>query len=93
MAMRISYWDNNETPSVLNEKIFFQSTLIEHQVFDQATIEDAKYLFFSLPSVIIVKGYALGFMHDSVKSMITQYIDQNKQELRNKANLKIQFRM
>ncbi len=32
-----------------------------------ATLEDARYFFFSLPSIIIVKGYAHGFMHQPVQ--------------------------
>lgn len=56
MAMRQSYWNDNHSDAVLIEKQFFQKILIENGIFENASLDDAKYLFFSLPSVIIVKG-------------------------------------
>lgn len=93
MAMRLSYWNDNTSPQVESEKQFFQNILNEHGIFQSASLEDAKYFFFSLPSIIIVKGYALGFSNHSVKNMINEYIRQNKKSLSERVNLKIQYRM
>ncbi len=49
--------------------------------------------FLILPSVIIVKGYAHGFLHDSVKLMILKFIQDNKAQLMKKAETKVQYRM
>ena len=93
MAMRQSYWNDNHSDAVLIEKQFFQQILIENGIFENASMDDAKYLFFNLPSIIIVKGYAHGFLHESVQSLILKYIDENKQMLQQKSTLKIKFRM
>lgn len=93
MAMRIRYWDDHETDSVQLEKQFLQQILIEHGVFTTPSIEDVRYFFFSLPSIIIVKGYALGFSNTDIKNMISQYIHENKSSLMKHENLKIQYRM
>nr|WP_315279272.1 hypothetical protein [uncultured Acinetobacter sp.] len=93
MAMRQSYWNDNHSDVVLIEKQFFQKILIENGIFENASSDDAKYLFFSLPSVIIVKGYAHGFLHDSVKLMILQFIQDNKAQLMKKTETKVQYRM
>lgn len=61
MAMRQSYWNDNHSDAVLIEKQFFQKILIENGIFENASLDDAKYLFFSLPSVIIVKGMRMVF--------------------------------
>lgn len=91
--MRQNYWNDVLSPTVVSEKHYFQQTLTEHGVFESASIEDAKYFFFSLPSIIIVKGYALGFMDSAVKIMIAKYIHDNKQTLMHRQEIKIQFRM
>ncbi|MDM1244015.1 hypothetical protein [Acinetobacter indicus] len=93
LAMRQNYWNDNDSPRVLQEKQFLQQVLVEHDIFQDATLDDAKYLFFNLPSIIIVKGYAHGFLHESVQSLILKYIDENKQMLQQKSTLKIKFRM
>ncbi|MDK1683220.1 hypothetical protein [Acinetobacter terrestris] len=93
MAMRQNYWNDTDSAQVANEKQFFQQTLIEHQIYTTPSEDDAKYLFFSLPSIIIVKGYALGFKHDSVQAMIFKHIQDNKTVLQQKSDIKIQFRM
>lgn len=93
MAMRQNYWNDTDSAQVANEKQFFQRTLIEHQIYTAPSEDDAKYLFFSLPSIIIVKGYALGFKHDSVQAMIFKHIQDNRSILKQKSNIKIQFRM
>ncbi|WP_448762033.1 hypothetical protein [Acinetobacter tandoii] len=92
MAMRQNYW-SNESPDILSEKLFLMQQLSEHQVFNNPTLDDAKYLFFSLPSIVIVKGYAHGFTHISVQNMITTYIQNHKVQLSNKEALKIKFHM
>lgn len=93
MAMRQNYWNDKLSSQVQQEKVFLQTTLMQQGVFSSATLEDAKYLFFSLPSIIIVKGYALGFMHETVQNLIYQHIQTNKQQLQQRSELKIQFQM
>ncbi len=93
MAMRESYWNDQTSQHVAEEKLVLQQTLQALGVFDQPSEEDAKYVFFSLPSIIIVKGYALGFAHDRVQQLITQHIQTNKQQLQQKTTLKIQYHM
>ena len=93
MAMRQNYWNDTDSAQVANEKQFFQQTLIEHQIYTTPSEDDAKYLFFSLPSIIIVKGYALGFKLDSVQAMIFKHIQDNRSILKQKSDIKIQFRM
>lgn len=93
MAIRENYWKDEHSHHVQTEKHFFCNVLEEHGIFHEATLEDAKYFFFALPSIIIVKGYALGFMHDQVKQMIFKYIAQNKTYLQQRSQLKIQYRM
>ena len=93
MAMRQNYWNDTASVQVESEKQFFQQTLIEQHIYTAPSEDDAKYLFFSLPSIIIVKGYALGFKHDSVQAMIFKHIQDNKTVLKQKSDIKIQFRM
>lgn len=93
MAMRQNYWNDSNSTQVDMEKRFFQQLLIENDVFEQATINDARYFFFGLPSIIIVKGYALGFINESVKQMLDLHIRQNKQLLSSRIELKIQYQM
>ncbi|RYL26629.1 hypothetical protein [Acinetobacter piscicola] len=93
MAMRVRYWEDSETDTVKIEKQFLKQMLIEHGVFQAPTLEDVKYFFFSLPSIIIVKGYALGFTNGDIKNMISQYIQENKNSLMQHETLKIQYRM
>lgn len=90
-AMRQRYWEDQSTASIQQEKHFLQQLLDQHGVFKSPTEEDAQYLFFLLPSAVILRGYALGFMHEVVKAMILRYVDANKLELSQRKNLKIQF--
>lgn len=92
MAMRQNFWNDHST-QVLQEKLYLQNILIEQGVFQDATLDDAKYLFFHLPSIIIVKGYALGFKHEVVKNLIHQHIQTNLQQLQQRSSLKIQYQM
>ncbi|OTG63532.1 hypothetical protein B9T25_13635 [Acinetobacter sp. ANC 4470] len=93
MAMRQNYWNDTLSTQVLHEKKFFQEILIQHGIYTTTTEDDAKYLFFSLPSIIIVKGYSLGFQHDAVQAMIFQHIQDNETMLKQKSDIKIQFNM
>ncbi len=93
MAMRENYWNDEQSQHVQIEKQFLQQTLIQQGVFQTPTPEDVKYFFFALPSIVIVKGYALGFQHAQVKSMIEKFIQQNKNRLAQRELLKVQFRM
>ncbi len=93
MAMRQNYWDDCSSQQVQIEKQFFKQTLDEKGIFQSSTIEDAKYFFFSLPSIIIVKGYSLGFLDHTVQSMIMQFIQNNKERLMNRAIVKIQYQI
>lgn len=93
MAMRENYWNSDDSIKVSQEKSALQQTLQELGIFEQASIDDAKYVFFGLPSIIIVKGYALGFMHDQVQQLIIQHIQTNRQQLQQRSPLKIQYQM
>ncbi|AOA58095.1 hypothetical protein [Acinetobacter larvae] len=92
-AIRQRYWHDETNPDVLIEKNFLQQLLREQSIFAAPSLEDAKYLFFALPSIIIVKGYALGFLHDTVKNMIINYIQDHKQQLMLRQSLKVQYRL
>ena len=92
MAMRHRYWDES-SDHVQNEKQFLQQTLIEQGIFSQATLEDVKYFFYTLPSIVIVKAHALGFMHETVQQMLLQHIQANRLDLMQKTELKIRFKM
>lgn len=93
MAMRQNYWDDESSPTVQEEKIFLRNTLIEEGIFKNATLDDTKYFFFTLPSIIIVKAHALGFHHNHVKRMLIAHIHTNRAALMRKSTLKIQFRI
>ncbi|MBJ9985099.1 hypothetical protein IAE19_06530 [Acinetobacter sp. S40] len=92
LAMRENYWNDIDSSHVIAEKQFFCNTLNEYGIFENATLEDAKYFFFTLPSIIIVKGYALGFMHKTVQTMIDQHILSHVEQLKTRQLFKIQFR-
>ncbi|ENX47986.1 MAG TPA: hypothetical protein DIT34_13925 [Acinetobacter ursingii] len=92
-AMRENYWNDVDSGHVKAEKQYFCDALNSHGVFEDASLEDAKYFFFTLPSIIIVKGYALGFMHRSVQAMIDQHILSHVNQLKMRESLKIKFRM
>ncbi len=92
-AIRQNYWQDEQSDKVQTEKQYFQQLLIAHGIFQSATLEDARYLFFTLPSIIIVKGYALGFMSNLVTAMLTDYIVTHKAELSQRKVLKIKYRL
>ncbi len=58
--MRHRFWDES-SDHVLNEKQFLQQTLIEQGIFNNATFDDVKYFFYTLPSIVIVK--AVSYTH------------------------------
>jgi hypothetical protein len=91
MAMRHRYWDDCTSAIVQQEKLFFQRILVEEGIFPEANLDDARYLFFSLPSHIILKGYAQGFQTMLTHQLICQYIQTHQQQLKQRAQLKIQF--
>lgn len=91
--MRHNYWDDESSPTVQEEKIFLRNTLIEEGIFKNATLDDTKYFFFTLPSIIIVKAHALGFHHSHVKRMLIKHIHTNRAALMRKSALKIQFKI
>jgi len=93
MAMRQRYWEDTQSTNISAEKTFFQQILIETQVFPSANLDDAKQLFFSLPSIILIKGYAKGFTNDTVQSLIRQHIDTNRSALQQKLEVKIKFKL
>lgn len=93
MAMRQNYWDDTHTPRVHEEKVFFQRLLNDLGIFENASLEDAKSLFFSLPSIILIKGYAKGFTEPSIQQLITQHIELHRNELQQKFDVKIKFRV
>ena len=91
--MRENYWNDVDSGHVKAEKQYFCDALNSHGVFEDASLEDAKYFFFTLPSIIIVKGYAVGFMHKTVQTMINQHIISNINQLKMRETVKIQFRL
>lgn len=93
MAMRQNWWNDENSTRVQIEKLFFQKILTEQGIFTSATLEDAQYLFFNLPSIVIVKGYAIGFQHPDVEQMMTQYMQDNKVQLMRRETIKIQYHM
>ncbi|WP_353170715.1 hypothetical protein [Acinetobacter rudis] len=93
LAMRQSYWGDEHSERVQSEKQYFQQLLNEYQIFTEASVDDAKYFFFSLPSIIIVKGYALGFTNQLVKNMILDFVHAHKVQLSQRQIMKIKFRI
>jgi len=93
MAMRQTWWNDEFSPAVQAEKQFFYSILTKQGIYEAPSLDDVKYFFFGLPSIIIVKGYALGFTNQQVQDMIHQHIQSNKHTLSARKEIKIQFRM
>lgn len=93
LAMRQRYWNDSESTLVQEEKLFFQQILVEQGIFPTANLDDARYLFFSLPSPIILKGYAQGFRTHSLQQLICQYIQTHQVQLKQRTELKIQFQI
>ncbi len=60
MAMRQNYWNDQASSQVQQEKVFLQSTLMQHGVFTDATLDDAKYLFFWLAKYCDCKRLCFG---------------------------------
>ena len=89
--MRHQYWNDAISTTVQQEKQYLRQLLIDQHIFPDASLDDAQYLFFSLPSAIILKGYAQGFCNNLVHGMICQYIQTNQQQLKQRSPLKIQF--
>lgn len=92
MAMRQNYW-NDASSTIENEKEFLRNTLIEEGIFQEATLDDTKYFFFTLPSIIIVKAHALGFHHAQVKRLLIQHIHNHRAALMRRSVLKVQFKI
>ena len=93
MAMRQNYWNDSASPKVGAEKKFFRKILIEQGIFTEPSIEDVKYFFFTLPSIVIVKGYSLGFQDYAVKNLLEKHIQRNKNVLIAKSALQIEYQM
>ncbi|MCH7304062.1 hypothetical protein MMP74_06630 [Acinetobacter sp. NIPH 1869] len=93
MAMRQNYWDDESSSTVQAEKQFLREMLVDEGIFKDATLDDTKYFFFTLPSIIIVKAYAVGFHHSQVKRMLVKHIHSNRAALMRKSSLKIQFKI
>lgn len=92
-AMRERYWADDQSLKVAAEKAFLQQLLQQHDIYPQPSLDDARYLFFSLPSQIIVKGYALGFQHQQVSDLIIRYINTKKAQLQQRNPVKIQYKL
>lgn len=92
MAMRERYWQD-QSSDVMNEKIALQHLLEALDVIPEPKLEDAKYVFFHLPSAIILQGYAVGFSHPEVTSLMTHFIQTHKAQLMRKQPLKVRFRV
>ena len=92
MAMRQRYWQD-QTEAVQAEKCFFQHFLTEQHIYNIASLADAEYFFFSLPSQIIIKGYAIGFQHPLVFDLLLDYVQKNREALSQRLPIKIQYRL
>ncbi|MFW2161572.1 hypothetical protein ACG93T_09340 [Acinetobacter beijerinckii] len=93
MAMRQNYWNDEASSTIQAEKQFLREILVAEGIFKDATLEDTKYFFFTLPSIIVVKAYAVGFHHNQVKQMLVKFIHSNRAALMRKSALKIQFKI
>ena len=91
MAIRKNYWCDDSL-KVQQEKTYLKSLLEQQHIFSNMQESDLEYFFFSLPSEVIVKGYALGFMHQRVKDMLLQYMLENKSRLAKREVLKVKYR-
>ena len=91
MAMREQYWQD-QSAQVLTEKAALQQLLQQHAVFQRPTLDDTKYVFFQLPSQIIIQGYALGFMHEKVQGLVVDFLLTQKAQLMQKLAFKVAFR-
>jgi hypothetical protein len=92
-AMRERYWNDAQSEGVRLEKSALQQLLQVHGIYDQASLDDTKYVFFTLPSIVIVKGYAMGFQHPRVQDLIIQHLQRNKLQLQQRHEVKIQYKM
>lgn len=93
MALRNNFWNDEQSERIQTEKQFLTRFLTEQQIFTQATLDDARYFFYSLPSIIIVKAYSLGFLHDTVIGMMQQFIELNREPIRSRQIIKIQYHL
>ncbi len=92
-AMRQNYWQDQHNPKVQQEKVFLLQLLTEQQIYSSPNMDDVQYLFFSLPSLIIVQGYALGFQHPKVVSLIIGHLQRHKPQLQQRITIKASWRM
>ena len=92
-AMRERYWSEDQSAQVAAEKAFLQQLLQQHEIYPQPSLDDARYVFFSLPSQLIVKGYALGFQHPQVTELIVHYLKRQKTKLQQRNHVKIQYKL
>jgi hypothetical protein len=91
MAMRKQYWQD-QSAQVLTEKAALQHLLQQHALFAHPSLEDTQYVFFQLPSQIIIQGYALGFMHEKVQALVVEFLMAQKNQLMQKLPFKVAFR-
>lgn len=91
MAMRQQYWQD-QSEQVCHEKAALQQLIHEQKLFAQPSLEDAKYVFFQLPSQIIIQGYALGFIHPKVQSLMIAFLSAYKDQLMQKLPFKVAYR-
>lgn len=92
MAMRVRYWHENSL-EVQRDKQQLKIFLEQQCLFAQVSEKELQYFFFSLPSNIIIKAHALGFGHHQVMEMMMTYIAAHQQQLQNKEELKIKYRI
>ena len=90
--MRVRYW-HEDTLTVKQEKQQLKLFLDQQSLFDLVSDQELKYFFFSLPSSIVMKAHTLGFAHHQVIEMMMTYINAHQQQLKNKQELKIKYRV
>ena len=93
MAIRNKFWNEDPSIRVVSEKQFLRDFLTQHQIFENTSLEDVKYFFYCLPSIIIVKAYGLGFLHESVITLMQQFVQQHHEQLSSRADFQIKFNL
>ena len=91
MAMREQYWQDC-SEHVGTEKAALQQLIQQYGIFSSPNLDDTKYVFFHLPSQIIIQGYALGFMHTQVQALVVRFLQEQKLQLQQKISFQVQYR-
>lgn len=91
LAMREQYWQD-QSEQAMQEKFALQQLLQQYEVFTRPNLDDTRYVFFHLPSQIIIQGYALGFVHQQVQALVVHFLQERKLQLQQKLPFPVQYR-